>query len=198
MTDVEKQAADAAAKEVEAKKAEEIRAKIGELRLAGIKIYTADEMDEAIQRRQDALDKLRKHEDAEKKKEEEEAKKKGEFEKLLEAEKTEHDKTKIQLEAEKKEADAYRAYRKSAVEAIKKQMGDKWLPEYETFSLESLSKLSGLAIPFVGVINSGGKPPDEYANNNPFSKKTLNIAKQIEFKKTKPELAARLEAEAIN
>jgi outer membrane translocation and assembly module TamA len=90
-------------------------------------------------------------EDAKKKAAEDEARKNGELDKLLAAEKLARETAEATLAAEKKEADQYRAYRKSAVEEVKKQMGDKWLPEFETFSLESLAKLPGATLPKIGV-----------------------------------------------
>lgn len=47
------------------------------------------------------------------------------------------------FEQEKAVADQHREYRKAKIEAFKEQMGDDWLPEYESFSLESLEKLVG-------------------------------------------------------
>lgn len=60
-----------------------------------------------------------------------------------------------------------------------------------------LSNLFG-EVKMAGQQHGQGGSPDaslaEYATSNPFSSKTLNIAKQIELKKTKPELAAKLES----
>ena len=71
---------------------------------------------------------------------------------------TELAKTKKELEDEKKIADQHRAYHKSIVDQIKKNMGDKWLPEYETFSLESLGKIAGEGTLLLNVIGTAGRP----------------------------------------
>jgi hypothetical protein len=39
-------------------------------------------------------------------------------------------------------------------------MGDKWLSEYESFSIESLSKVAGVTVPLLGVINAAPKPQE--------------------------------------
>lgn len=96
-------------------------------------------------------DQLKAIEDAKKKAAEDEARKNGELDKVLLAEKSAREAAEKKLAEESKDAEAYRGYRKSAVETVKKQMGDKWLPEFETFSLESLAKLPGAALPKVGV-----------------------------------------------
>jgi ubiquinone biosynthesis protein Coq4 len=112
-----------------------------------------------------AEDALAKLEADRKKKEEDALRASGDLGKLLDAEKKAreedriaHEQTKAQLEIEKKEADQSRAYKKAAVESVKKQMGDKWLPEYETFSLESLAKLPGITLPTIGVETGAARP----------------------------------------
>ena len=104
--------------------------------------------------------KLAEYESAQKLAEEEKAKKNGELDKILKLREDELSASKLALEAEKKEADQFRAFRKTAIEAVKKQMGEKWLPEYENFSIESLSKIAGQTVPIIGTINAGGKPPE--------------------------------------
>lgn len=55
------------------------------------------------------------------------------------------------LAGEKELADKYRGLRTARVEALKKALGDAWLPEYENFSLESLDKLAAQKDPPKGV-----------------------------------------------
>jgi integrase len=90
--------------------------------------------------------------------EEDKARKAGELDKLLEAEKKAFVELEAKFEAEKKEADLYRSYRVAALVEAKKQLKDNWLPEYESFSLESLGKLPGVTIQKVGI-DTGKHPP---------------------------------------
>ena len=90
------------------------------------------------------LEKEKAETEAKKKAEEDEAKKRGEFEKLLEAQKAETVRVQALVDAEKKDADAYRGYRKTAMEEAKKQLGPKWSPEFENLSIEALLKLPGI------------------------------------------------------
>jgi hypothetical protein len=114
-----------------------------------------------IKEAKEAQKKLAEIEAAKKLAEEEEAKKKGEFEKLLETEKAAHQKTQAERDADKVDAEAFRKAKKEAVEAVKKLLGDKWLPEYETFSLESLGKIAGTQLPIIGTMNLAPSMPEK-------------------------------------
>ncbi len=144
---------------------------------------------------QSAKQKLAEIEAAQQNAEEERLQKNGEIENLLEAEKLAHQKTQAERDEEKRLADELRKLRKNAMETYKKQLGDKWDDSYETLPLEALAKIAGQQVPIIGTITAGGKPAESTVIN-PWSKKTLNLAKQIEIKKTNPSLAEKLMAEA--
>lgn len=74
--------------------------------------------------------------------ESERAQRQQELEQQAEDERRKRKTLEQQLATEKAEADRFREYRKTKLNAFKDQFGDEWLPEYETFSLESLEKLS--------------------------------------------------------
>jgi hypothetical protein len=90
--------------------------------------------------------------------EEEKAKQNGEIGKLLEKEKAEKATLTAQLEAEKKDADAHRAFKASTIEKYKTQLGDKWDDSYATLPLEALAKIAGDQIPLLGVVGQRGQP----------------------------------------
>lgn len=137
--------------------------------------------------------KLKEIEDERKKAEEDKLRQSGEIGKLLDAEKASKLALQKQFDEEKKIADAHRAYRQSVVESVKAKLGDKWLPEYDSFSLESLSKIAEANNMKIGVDSSIPQSP---LPDNPWSKKSLNLAKQIEIRRTNPELAKKMEMEA--
>jgi hypothetical protein len=83
----------------------------------------------------------------------------GELDKILEAEKKARVEAETKLAEETKMADQFRTFRKSAIESVKKQLGEKWVPEFETFSLESLSKLPGVTLPLLGVTTTAPTIP---------------------------------------
>lgn len=87
----------------------------------GIKVYSDEEMQDAINRRQDALNKLRAKEEAEKKASEEDAKKKGKFEQLL----SEREKELAALKAEKETLATDVAKFREKQEALKKTLLEK-------------------------------------------------------------------------
>lgn len=116
-----------------------------------------------LEERKALEDRLKAIEEKEKAAAEEKARKDGELDKILAqerealaAEKAEKEALAKQLEEEKSIADSFRAYRKTVVDAVKKQLGNKWLPEFENFSLESLQKIPGVTLPKIGV--DGSKP----------------------------------------
>ncbi len=89
--------------------------------------------------------------------EDEKARKSGELDKLLEKEKAEKETLKAQLEAEKKDADAHRAFRASAIEQIKTKMGDNWRESYASLPLEDLSAMANAEIPLLKVVTTGAR-----------------------------------------
>ncbi|MEE9586221.1 MAG: hypothetical protein V3W09_04895 [Nitrososphaerales archaeon] len=119
-----------------------------------------DRFDEVNKKAKDNADRLKKLEDertdaaekervAAEKLESERLSKAGEWEKLmgLERVKTADEATKrkqaeTELAAEKEVANQHRQYRKERIEVIKTAMGDKWVPEYENFSITSLEKIA--------------------------------------------------------
>ena len=115
-----------------------------------------ERFDEVNTKAKEAAEKLAAREAAEKKAADEKLVKDGEFQKLLETERAERAKEKAQLEAEKKTADEYRALRTEELEAAKKQLGDKWLPEFDDLSLASIRKLVGDKSPVLRT--DGGGP----------------------------------------
>lgn len=122
-------------------------------------------------------DKLKKFEDEQKKTEEDKARAAGELDKLLDAEKKARTTAEAKLVEETKLADQYRAYHKSAVEAVKKQLGDRWLTEFETFSLESLAKLPGVDAQKLGVVTTAASlPAGKY-----FTREEINAMPQSEM-----------------
>ena len=158
MTDVEQQAvADAAKAKAEA---DALKKQIEELKKSGVKVYSEEDMKEAIARRQEALEKLRLREEADKKAEEDRLKKNGEFEKLLEEEKKAHLKTQQERDEEKKLADELRTLRTNAIESYKKKLGDKWDDSYKTLPLEALAKIAGQEEPIIPTAKGAGKPPE--------------------------------------
>ena len=98
-----------------------------------------DEVNEERKRHEAALAKI---ESDRKAADDERARKAGEFEKL-DAERNariaELEKTAAN---EKAVADQYRAEQRAKVDAFKKDFGDDWLPEYESFSVASLDKIA--------------------------------------------------------
>lgn len=72
----------------------------------------------------------------------ERARKAGEFEKIEAAQKARIAELEKAHADEKKYADEYRAARQARIDAMKKDFGDDWLPEYESFSMTSLDKLA--------------------------------------------------------
>jgi len=144
-------------------------------------------LDQEIEKAQEATKKLTEIEEARKKKEQDEALKNGEFQKLLEAEQAAHKADLEKLEQEKKTADQMRAYHKTVLEAAKAKLTKegKWLPEYETFSLESLVKVSEIPNPIIKTADGGGKPPDsqyytmEEIKNIPQSDMTGDVLKKV-------------------
>jgi hypothetical protein len=83
----------------------------------------------------------------------------GDTTKLLEREMAEKETLKAQLEAEKKDADAHRAFRASAVEQIKTKMGDNWRESYASLPLEDLAAMAETEVPLLKVVTTGGRPP---------------------------------------
>lgn len=120
--------------------------------------YSEQEFKEVVAKRQEQKklneelqEKLKAYEEKERIANEEKARQTGELDKLLEAEKKARADAELKLKAENKDAELYRQYRQSVLTEVKKELGDRWLPEYETFSIESLSKISGMSIARVGV-----------------------------------------------
>lgn len=74
--------------------------------------------------------------------EDDRARKAGEFEKLAAADKARIAELEKGMADEKAIADLYRASHAARIAAMKKDFGDAWLPEYETFSMTSLDKLA--------------------------------------------------------
>lgn len=135
-------------------------------------------LSEVSKAKKELEDKLKKFEDEQKKAEEEKARASGELDKLLQAEKKARTEAETRLAEESKLAEQYRAYHKSSVDAVKKQLGDKWLPEFETFSLESLAKLPGVELPKLGVNTAApALPADKY-----FTREQIEALSQSEMK----------------
>jgi hypothetical protein len=93
----------------------------------------------------------------------EEAARKGEWQKIIDAEKAKTEAEKVAREKVEKElndlkplADQAKKYRDIVIAKVKEKMGDKFLSEYETFSLESLGKLVPEAI--IGTEKTLGGP----------------------------------------
>ena len=145
-----------------------------------LKTYSEEEFKEVVSQRQtikkqveDLEKKLKAFEEVKKTEEEKKALEEGKYKELLEAQKKDAEALKLQLEAEKKEADAYRDYRKLVVEKVKEKLGDKWLPEYESFSLESLSKVAGSNVQLLGVDTTPPSlPPKEFYTKEEVSRMT--------------------------
>lgn len=75
-------------------------------------------------------------------KEDEELKKKGEIEKLLDAEKAEHTKTKQELESMKIKASEYDALQAVERAELKTQLGTQWEEEFDSMPLPTLKKIA--------------------------------------------------------
>lgn len=119
-----------------------------------------DRFDEVRLAGKEATDRLKKLEDeradaAEKerlaleKAESERLSKAGDWDKVLAQERgrtadeaTKRKQAETELAAEKEVANEHRQYRKERIEVIKTAMGDKWVPEYENFSITSLEKIA--------------------------------------------------------
>jgi hypothetical protein len=140
---------------------------------------------EVTKARKDLETRLAAFEAEQRKKEEDKARAAGELDKLLEAEKKARTDAETKLAEETKLADAYRAHHKTAVEAVKKQLGDKWLPEFETFSLDSLYKLPGVDAQKLGVTTTApALPADKYFTREqieaiPQSEMTGDVLKKV-------------------
>ena len=144
-----------------------------------------------------ATDELARINAEKKQKEDDEAKKRGEYEKLLEAEKAAHVADLEKAKADEADAKELRAAKKAAVEEIRKKMGNRWDDSFIALPLEALAKIAGEPISILNTSAPAPKPNDEGITNNPFSKKTLNIAEQVRIKKTNPALAEKLLALAV-
>jgi len=152
MTPEEQAAADAAKVKADADakaRTEQIEA----LKKSGAKIYSDEEMKEAIARRQEALDKVRALEEAE------EVRKRAAM--------TEQDRIKTELEEQKKlatdlkvKADKADAYEKARKESLKTSLGDKWEPEFESMDLPLLEKVSAKLIATKPDPNKPDRPGD--------------------------------------
>lgn len=119
-----------------------------------------DRFDEVNKKAKEAVDAVKKFEDernaeaervkAEKERvEAERMSKAGEWSKINEAEKLKTtealaklSETQKELVSEKGVADMYRTWHKSKADKIKEALADKWLPEYESFSIDSLEKIA--------------------------------------------------------
>lgn len=114
-----------------------------------------DEINEKLKATNEALAKI----EADRKKEsDDQLRKKGEFEKLYATAEERAKKLEADYKTEKEIADKYRARREAKLTELKKAAGEKWIQEYEGFSLESLEKLEGqlAGSPKPGV--GGGRP----------------------------------------
>jgi hypothetical protein len=147
-------------------------------------------LSEVSKAKKELEEKLKKFEDDQKAAEEEKARKSGELDKLYQAEKTARAAAEAKLAEETKVADQHRAHLKSTVEAVKKQLGDKWLPEFENFSLESLMKLPGVDVQKIGVLTGAPVlPADKY-----FTREQIEAMPESEMKgKTLEKVNASLE-----
>jgi hypothetical protein len=97
-----------------------------------------DEVNERAKASADALAKY----DAEKKAaEDDKARKAGEFEKIESTHKARIAELEKIAADEKKVADEYRTAKQARIDTMKKEFGDAWLPEYESFSIASLDKI---------------------------------------------------------
>lgn len=119
-----------------------------------------DRFDEVNKKAKEATDFIKKFEEDRKAEEEklkadkdkleaERMSKAGEWKELLEKEKKEKTEALVKAEdtqkrfnSEKEVADQYRLWHKATVDKIKEALADKWLPEYETFSIDSLEKIA--------------------------------------------------------
>jgi hypothetical protein len=117
-------------------------------------------LNDEIKQAKDLQKKLALIEDAQKKADEEKARQNGELDKLLKTRETELATVTQLLETEKKDAEAYRKLRTSALETYKKQMGDTWDDSMALLPLETLAKLSGSTVTPLGVFAPAGKPPE--------------------------------------
>jgi len=82
------------------------------------------------------------------------------------------DKAQAELEKIKPFADQFNAIRTRKIEELKKSLGDDFLPEYESFSLESLEKVGGKksAPPPTDSTPPGSVPPKEYYTREEIAK----------------------------
>lgn len=111
-----------------------------------------DEVNNRMKEHADALAKI----DAERKAaDDERARKAGEFEKLDAGYKARIAELEKAHADEKRVADEFRAARQARVDTLKKEFGDDWLPEYESFSIASLDKIAAAR---VDRSNGKGKP----------------------------------------
>jgi len=166
MADANEQAAADAAKA----KADAV-AKIDELKKAGVKVYSDEEMQEAITRRQEALDKLRVKEEAEKKATdaatkaaEEDAKKKGEWKTLLEQKEQEVlkllEEKKTLSEKAQKADEAEKALREQTLAKISDPDLKKMAGELSTTSLMAFAEkvTTGKITPIAGQQKGNERP----------------------------------------
>jgi len=82
----------------------------------------------------------------------------GEFEKVEQAHRARIAELEKLAADEKAVADEYRTARQARVDAVKKELGDNWLPEFESLSMASLDKLSA---------QRKGAPPDKPDSGKP-------------------------------
>jgi len=97
-----------------------------------------DEVNEERKKHADALAKI---EADRKAAEDEAARRAGDFDKLEKERQAKIAELEKQFADEKKVADQFREAQKQRVEKMKKDFGDAWLPEYESFTPSSLDKL---------------------------------------------------------
>lgn len=180
MTPEEQAAADAAKKQADA----DAKAKIEELKKAGAKIYSDEEMNEAIARRQEALEKVRALEAAE------ESRKKAAMteQERITAELAEQKKIAADLKLKADKADAYEKARK---DALKVSLGDKWEPEFETMELSLLEKVSAKLIAAQPNPTQPTRPGQSSALPNNYEEALKDSNKMLELMKN-PALFAQM------
>jgi len=165
------------------------------LKLESTNLIPQDRFNEVLKRAKDAEDAhtalvtQREKEDAEK------MAKQGEYKTLAEKAKAENEQLQKKLEEESALANQTRELKAAKVAKLKDDMGEDFLPEYESFSLASLEKLSVKKAPAPGTETTppGGVP---ITKNNPFAKGSINLTKQVELKKTNPALYEKLKSQA--
>jgi hypothetical protein len=114
--------------------------------------------DEVNERMKEAEKQLAEIKAAEEKVKQDDLKAKGEFQKVAEEEARKRAELQAQFDSLKPKADQLDAFLKARREEAKKVLKDAWLPEYDTFSLESLEKLLKLHVAPVVPGVDGSRP----------------------------------------